>query len=135
MEPTGTQELVKSTWMHRVVFSAEWLALTRLARKSDLVPICPVVKPSIFNHSCGNFCKWFAPQGGWEAFYAKDHARYLGRNPIELEGDENEEEDDFEAYESDDSFEYDHEDFENDFGFGDGMDDELDELEYAFLFL
>ena len=29
-EPTGSQELIKSTWMHRVVFSAEWLALIRL---------------------------------------------------------------------------------------------------------
>ena len=131
-EPTGSQELVKSTWMHRVVFSADWLALIRLASKSDLMPICPVVKPSIFNHSCSNFCKWFAPQGGWESFYAKNQARYLGRNPVELKEDE---ESDFEAYESDDSFEYDHEDFENDFGFGDGMDDELAELEYAFLFL
>ena len=133
-EPTGSQELVKWTWMHRVVFSAEWLALIRLAKKADLVPVCPVVKPSIFNHSCSNFCKWFAPQGGWEAFYAKNHARYVGRNAIELE-EEEEEGSDVEDYESDDSFEYDHEDFENDFGFGDGLDFLLDELEYAFLFL
>ena len=28
-----------------------------------------------------------------------------------------------------------YEDFENDFGFGLGLDDEIDDLEYAFLFL
>ena len=26
------------------------------------MPICPVVKPSLFNHSCSHFCRWFAPQ-------------------------------------------------------------------------
>ena len=86
--------------------------------------------------------KWFAPQGGWEALYAKDPTRYAGFNHLEEEEEEGEEEEhlsdegsDFEGYESDDSFEYNHVDFENDFGFGNGMDDELDELEYAFLFL
>ena len=133
-EPTGTQELVRSSWLHRVVFSAEWLALIRLAKKADLVPACPVVKPSVFKHSCSNFCKWFAPQGGWEAFYAKNPVLYAGRNHSEEEED-SEEGTDFEDYESDDSFEYNFHDFENDFGFGDGMDDVLDELEYAFLFL
>ena len=130
-EPTGTQELVKWSWMHRVVFSAELHALVRLAKKADLVPICPVVKPSIYDHSCSNFCKWFAPQGDWEAFYAKNLTHYLGRNAIEFEeeeeGEEEEEEEDFEAYESD---EYDHEDSENDFGFNDDLDIMLDLLDW-----
>ena len=79
---------------------------------------------------------WFAPQGGWEALYAKHPTRYAGCNhPEEEEEDLSEEGSDFEGYESDDSFEYNQVDFENDFGFGDVMDDELDELEYAFLFL
>ena len=121
---------MRSSWLHRVVFSAEWLALIRLAKKADLVPDCPVVKPSVFNHSCSNFCKWFAPQGGWEAFYANNPVLYAGRNEEE---EDSEEGTDFEDYESDDSFEYNFHDFENDFG--DGMDDVLDELEYAFLFL
>ena len=84
-EPAGSRELMKWTWMHRVVFSGEWLALIRLAEKADLVPVCPVAKkplgrwtsswgpilytPMEVNHSCSIICNWFAPPGGWEAFY------------------------------------------------------------------
>ena len=132
-EVIGRQELVKSTWIERVVFSAEWLALIRLAKRADLLPACPLVKPSIYNHSCSNFCSWFAPQGGWEAFYAKNHSRYAGRNEPDREESDGSDESDYDGYESDESFEYNYEDFENDFGFG--LDDELDDLEYGFLFL
>ena len=70
-EPVGSEELVKSTWLPRIHTNEDRLALFRMAEQADLVPTCPVLKPSLYRHSCSTFCPWFAPRGGWDAMYEK----------------------------------------------------------------
>ena len=43
--------MVNYVVIHKVI-------LLGMARKADLVPTCDVVKPSIYEHSCGAFCPW-----------------------------------------------------------------------------
>ena len=72
-EPSVSQELVRSTWLPRLDTNEDKLALFRMAEQADLVPTCPVLKPSLFGHNCATFCPWFAPRGGWDAMYEKHY--------------------------------------------------------------
>ena len=72
-EVSGRQELVRSTWLARLDTNEDKLALFRMAEQTDLVPTCPVLKPSLFRHTCAAFCPWFAPRGGWDAMYEKHY--------------------------------------------------------------
>ena len=73
---THAKELIKSTWLPRLLDKDDKLALLNLAKRAKLVPTCPVVKPSPYWHKCSSgFCAWFAPDGGWDSFHAKNHVK------------------------------------------------------------
>ena len=73
---THAKELIKSTWLPRLLDKDDKLALLNLAKRAKLVPTCPVVKPSPYWHRCSSgFCAWFAPEGGWDSFHAKNHVK------------------------------------------------------------
>lgn len=71
-EPGGGHQLVKWSWLHRIQGHGDRAVLQELARRADLAPPCDVIKPSLYEHDCSPFCPWFAPEGGWEAFYNKN---------------------------------------------------------------
>ena len=77
-EPQGTQELIKFTWIHRLHSKKDRFALSKLAQEVNLVPDCPVVKPPFMVHICSALCSWFAPAGGWDAFFAEVPKRFAG---------------------------------------------------------
>ena len=79
-ESTGSQELVKSTWMPRMLTTSDTLALMKMAEEADLVPRCPVIKPSIYNHPCSILCPWFGPPKGWNKYFERNHRTYAGQN-------------------------------------------------------
>ena len=64
--------MVKWSWLHRIQGHGDRAVLQELARRADLAPPCDVIKPSLYEHDCSPFCPWFAPEGGWEAFYNKN---------------------------------------------------------------
>ena len=70
----------RSSWMPRILAFSDILALMKMAEEADVVPRCPVIKPSIYNHTCSTLCPWFAPPMGWNAFYGRKHSTYVGRN-------------------------------------------------------
>ena len=91
-EPIGTQELVKFTWIHRLHSNKDRFALFKLAQEANLVPDCPVVKPTFMKHTCNALCPWFAPEGGWDSVYAavpKSFAGYKCSFRVDSDGDDN----------------------------------------------
>ena len=70
------KELIKSTWLPRLLDKDDKISLFKMAKIARLVPNCPVVKPSSYWHRCeSGFCAWFAPEGGWDVFHAKNHVK------------------------------------------------------------
>ena len=76
-ERTGTPptELVKKTWIKRIMDKDDKLTIFSMAKKAKLLPTCPVVKPSPYWHRCKAFCPWYAPDGGWDVFHATKHQK------------------------------------------------------------
>jgi len=73
-EVAGSGELARRSWKHRLGHSGymggEAAALAAMAGRTGLVPGCPVVRPTVYPHTCRTFCSWFAPTGGWDKHYA-----------------------------------------------------------------
>ena len=107
-ESTWSQELVKSTWMPRMLTTSDTLALMKMAEEADLVPRCPVIKPSIYNHPCSILCPWFGPPKGWNKHFETNHRTYVGRNDSDDESYFDSDDEDLlpDEGESDSSFEF-----------------------------
>lgn len=99
-EPSRSQELARSTWLPRIRSNEDKLALFRMAEEADLVPACPVVKLSLFRHTCATFCPWFAPKGSWNALF-EEHYEALRANISEEENTDGAVEFEAEGYDSD----------------------------------
>ena len=107
-EPNGSQELARSTWLPRLHTNEDRLALFRMAEEADLVPTCPVVKPSLYGHNCATFCPWFAPRGGWDALYEKHYQPESNLSEEEnTDGDDEYDFDGFDYYDEEEGFGFD----------------------------
>jgi len=85
--PPGAQQLVRSSWLHRVQRPEDAAHLQGLARRAGLAPACGLTLPSLYDHYCRPLCSWFAPVGGWEATYARNPWDYRGCNDSDEEDD------------------------------------------------